>query len=133
MSNDTEMGSVLIIDDDPSLLSLYETVFSLQNIPYVIARNGEEGLDQARKIQPNLIIVDLMMPNMNGKEFLKKIKDDSELKDIPVIVSTALAEEIEKQDALALGAKDYFVKTDLGAEEFATLVKHYLKQKPGSA
>lgn len=105
--------SVLIIDDDSTLREMYEEYLKASGFTVVTAQDGQEGLDQAKLSKPSAVLLDLMMPKMNGIEVLRRLKADDELKDIPVIVFTALIQDLEKQESFAAGASDYVVKTEV--------------------
>ncbi len=104
---------VLIVDDDATLREMYEAYLKLSGYSVAVAQDGKDGLEKAKRVKPAIILLDLMMPEMNGIEVLKHLKDDPNLKDIPVIVFTALIQDLEKQQAFDAGAADYVVKTEL--------------------
>ncbi len=104
---------VLIIDDDSTLREMYEEYLKASDYQVVSAQDGEEGLEKAAQFKPAIILLDLMMPKMNGIEVLRRLKEDDNLKEIPVIVFTALIQDLEKQESFAAGASDYVVKTEV--------------------
>ena len=85
--------SVLLVDDDLTLREMYESRLKAEGFVVNTARDGEEALDQATKNKPNVILLDIMMPKINGLDVLKKLKSQTETKDIPVIVLTALIQD----------------------------------------
>ena len=85
--------SVLLVDDDLTLREMYESRLKAEGFILTTARDGEEALDQATKNKPNVILLDIMMPKINGLDVLKKLKSQTETKDIPVIVLTALIQD----------------------------------------
>lgn len=105
--------SVLIIDDDLTLREMYEDYLKANGFTVITAQDGEEGLDRAKESHPSAILLDLMMPKINGIEVLRRLKADATMKDIPVIVFTALIQDLEKQESFAAGASDYVVKNDI--------------------
>ncbi len=115
--------TVLLIDDDDALLTQYNTAFELHDIKTETAKDGLDGLAKAKKVHPAAIVVDLMMPKVDGKTFLYQLKEDPTTKDIPVIVCTALIEDIEKNEVLKAGANDYIVKTDTDPNDLVKRVK----------
>ncbi len=121
------METVLIVEDDEDIAALLE--FKLRNSGYkvVVAENGKLGLDAARIDPPDLIILDVMMPVMNGLEALQILKSDVELSSIPVIVLTAQSKESEIVKCLELGADDYITKP-FRTQEFATRVQAVLRR-----
>ena len=118
---------VLIVDDDPSLGTTYKMALELADLEVAVAKSGKEGLEKAKQQMPSVMVVDIMMPNMNGKELLKKLKEDPVTADIPVVICTSLVEELEKKEFMSLGAVDYLVKTDTDPDKLASVIKKILK------
>ena len=117
---------ILIIEDDKFLLKAYEIKFKQSDFDVILATDGINGLELAEKEKPSLIILDLMLPRMNGFEFLKKIKSDEKLKNIPVIVISVLGQKVDQERAIKLGAEKYFIKTDYTLEEIIKNLKNIL-------
>jgi len=118
--------SVLLIEDDPFLTRAYEVKFESEGINLAVTTNGEEGLARMRAQKPQLILLDLMMPKKSGFEVLKEMQQDPNLKDIPVIVLTVLGREEDVRSTLALGAKEYFIKTETKLDDVVKSAKKYL-------
>lgn len=96
------------------LTELYQTKLELEAFQVSIATDGKEGLALARRVKPDLILLDIMLPEMNGFEILKKLSEHAATKQVPVIVLTNLGGEradSDKRLALSLGAKEFLVKT----------------------
>ena len=117
---------ILIIEDDKFLLKAYEIKFKQSDFDVILATDGISGFELAEKEKPSLIILDLMLPRMNGFEFLKKIKSDEKLKNIPVIVISVLGQKVDQERAIKLGAEKYFIKTDYTLEEIIKNLKNIL-------
>lgn len=100
---------ILLIDDNPDILSYLESNFE-KHFNVVLASNGKEGLDKAREIIPDLIISDIMMPQMDGYELCAKIKSDVNTSHIPVILLTARISNVFRTEGLETGADDYITK-----------------------
>lgn len=102
--------TILAVDDETDILRLLR--YNLVNAGYVLleAEDGPEALELARKSSPDLILLDVMLPNMDGNEVLKRLKAAPDTKGIPVIMLTAKGEEIDRVLGLELGADDYIVK-----------------------
>ncbi len=103
----TKVATVLTIDDDPNVLDLMARVYQREGFRPVSAASGKMGIDLARKLRPDLITLDIMMPEMDGWAVLKTLKDDPELKDIPVIMVSIVE---NKPMALDVGALDSLTK-----------------------
>jgi pilus assembly protein CpaE len=105
------MANILVIDDDKSILRLLEFTLKRAGHTIVTSTDGLQGLAQAEAQRPDLIVADVMMPNMTGYEFCKQARSKSTLKDTPIIVFSARFQPIDKQTALEAGATDYLPKT----------------------
>ena len=108
-----EDKAVLIIDDDSTLLSMYGEQLKFNGMIVEYAHDGEEALVMANQNTPNVIVLDIMMPKMNGFDVLAFLKSDDVTKDIPVIVLSALSDSEKMKTALDLGAAKYLVKADI--------------------
>lgn len=102
--------TVLIVEDEEDILALVHYNLSRDGYRVVTATSGEEGVQVARETQPDLVILDLMLPGMNGLEVCKTLKSDPALRDIPVIMLTAKGEESDIVAGLEIGASDYVTK-----------------------
>jgi len=106
----TGKGKILIIEDDASFRRVYHDMFETAGYHVLVAENGELGWDLAKAEKPDLIMLDLVLPGLHGFEVLKYIRGDSETKNIPVIITTALGEQDDIRKGIELGANDYLVK-----------------------
>ena len=102
--------SVLVVDDDPVILRLLEVNFELEGIRVTTAVDGAEGLRRVRVDHPDLVISDIMMPNVNGLELLAALKGAPDTMDLPVILLSAKAQVADVQRGMDLGADDYVTK-----------------------
>src|SRR5438445_8633250 len=102
--------SVLVVDDDPVILRLLQVNFELEGIEVTLAVDGEEGLEQAKAIRPDVIISDIMMPKVNGLELLAALRAAPATSRLPVILLSAKAQVADVQRGLELGADDYVTK-----------------------
>ena len=101
---------ILLVDDVKFFLELQKSFLKRTNCEILTASNGREGLELARKERPDLILMDLYMPEMNGDEACKAIKSDPELKDIPLIMVTKAGEDDEKGRCLLAGCDEFVTK-----------------------
>ncbi len=102
--------TVLVIDDDPVILDLLRVNFEIEGFDVVTATNGEEGLERAHAVQPDVVISDIMMPKRDGLQLLGDLKSNPDTEDLPVILLSAKAQKSEVQEGLDLGADDYITK-----------------------
>ena len=104
------MSSILVVDDDPLIRTLVEHKLRQRGFEVISAESGEEGLRQAAAKRPDLIVLDAMMPELDGFEVLHRLKQDAGTAGIPVIMLTARKQERDIVAALSSGARDYLVK-----------------------
>ncbi len=116
---------ILIVEDDKFLIKAYEIKFKKEGFDVMLAGDGLAGLESAKK-KPDLVILDLMLPKLNGFEFLERIKKDEQLKNIPIVVLSNLGQKADMDKVMALGAAEYLVKTEYSLEEIIKKVEKYL-------
>lgn len=122
------MAKILIVEDDSLLSNMYAAKFKKDGFDVSTAGNGEEGLAKIQSEKPDIILLDIMMPKMNGLEVLEKVKADNALKSIPVILLTNLARgEDDVNKGLELGAVAYLVKSKVTPVEVVTKIKQVIK------
>ncbi|MBO6633893.1 response regulator [Parvibaculum sp.] len=114
---------ILVCDDDPLLVELIDFRLRARGYDVVVAKDGNEAMTCVVRERPSLIVLDAMMPRMDGFEVLTRIKDDDELAHIPVIMLTARKSERDIVSALERGAEDYLVKPFIPDELIARLTK----------
>ena len=102
--------TILIIDDEPDALKLFGYAFHRQGYTVLAARSGQEGLDLIAKEPPDLLVLDLMMPGMDGYEVCRRIRENPETKRLPIIVLTAKVDTSDKVAGFEVGADDYVTK-----------------------
>lgn len=102
--------TILVVDDEQDLLDLIEYNLKKEGFDVLKAEDGEEGIKMARKHSPDLILLDIMMPKMDGLEAVEIIRDDEELKRIPIIFLTARGDEKTEVEGLNKGGDDYITK-----------------------
>ncbi|MBL7068350.1 MAG: response regulator [Candidatus Omnitrophica bacterium] len=116
---------VLVIDDEKDLLELLTTRLQGEGFEVTCAFNGKEGLDKAAEWKPDLILLDIMMPEMDGIQTLKVLKETSETRTIPVIMLTCKGETESIFKTEKLGSTDYIIKP-FDSTELLSLVKRYI-------
>jgi DNA-binding response OmpR family regulator len=121
------MAKILIVEDDVLMVKMYQGKFEDDGFDVAVAFDGETGLIKAKEFKPDLILLDIMMPKVNGLEMLKNLKADETIKKIPVILLTNVGgndEDAEK--GLSLGAVAYMVKAQYDAKDVVKKVKEIL-------
>ena len=117
-------AKILVVDDEAPIIDVLSYNLEKANYEVVVARDGEEAIDQARKEQPDLIILDLMLPKMDGLEVCRTLRSE---RDVPIIMLTARDEEVDRIVGLELGADDYVVKP-FSTREMMVRVKNVLRR-----
>ena len=125
----TAKKKILIIEDDPFIVKMYRNKF--EDLGYIFrdAGDGEKGIAMAKEERPDIMVLDIVLPHMDGFEILKAIKKDKDLKDIPVMMLTNLGQRDEVEKGLSLGADDYLIKTHFTPSEVVEKVTAILKNK----
>ena len=121
--------TILIIDDDRMMLKFYEHALQGENIHVELAENGDEGIERARAINPDLILLDVMMPGKSGFEVLKELQGNIDLKKIPVIIFSVLSQPSDMEEALRLGAIKYISKENNSTKEITEEIKKLVKTR----
>lgn len=125
MSNSN--NKILIVEDDTALLEMYKVKFEEEGLPLATAADGEVGLELAKKELPAVILLDVMMPKMDGFAVLAEIKKDPATKNIPVLMLSNLGQKADVDKGQQLGAVDYIVKASMTPTQVVAKVKEYLK------
>src|SRR4030043_1230607 len=99
------MKKILIIEDEELIYSLLEKRLKQEGFEVAVAKNGQEGIDKMKQKKPDLILLDIIMPKKNGFEVMEEMKEDSALKNIPIIIISNSGQPVELDRANALGAK----------------------------
>lgn len=133
MSDDTTpQHSVLIIEDDQSLRQMYATAFSMAKFTVFTADDGITGCEELKDKRPDIVLLDIMMPNASGYHVLDFARQDPMLANIPIIVLSNLAGESYENEARAKGAIDYIIKSDVDPKEVIAKVNKTLAARSQS-
>ena len=120
------MSKVLIVDDDQFYRKIYKHKFELLKYEVELGENGEEALEKIKSFKSDIVLMDIMMPKMNGYETLDAMQKDPEMKDIPVIMLTNLSSGADSNVAIEKGAKDWMIKSDVTPDEVVEKVEKVL-------
>ncbi len=120
-----DLIKVLVVEDDKFLSNIYQTKLTAEGYSVVTAGNGLEALEVLKSETPNIILLDIIMPKMDGFGFLGERQKDEKLKAIKVVIMSNLGQESDIEQGLALGADDYIVKSDSGIEDVLAKVKEH--------
>lgn len=118
---------ILVVDDEVDLVETVRFSFELEGYDVLIAYDGEEALNQARKENPDLILLDLMLPKLDGYKICRLLKFDERYKHIPILMLTAKTQEKDKATGMETGANEYITKP-FDMDELMKKVKGYLNK-----
>lgn len=122
----SNLPRILIVEDDPILGRMYSEKFKSEGYEVITAQDGESGLEKAKEGNFDVMLLDVMLPRMSGIDLLEELRKDSQVKDVNVVALTNLADQAEKDRAIALGVKDYLVKAMQTPEQVVTKVNSLL-------
>lgn len=117
---------VVCIEDEPEMIDLVRLILGRKGFRVIGANGGVEGIDAVRKEKPDLVLLDLMMPDMDGWEVYQQMKADPELRSIPVVVVTAKAQSIDKVLGLHIAKVDDYITKPFGPQELLESVEKIL-------
>lgn len=121
-------GKILLIEDDKFLSSVLKSRMEREGFTVLQAFDGNEGFEIMKDEQPDLVVLDLIMPNMSGFDLLEKVSTDPQMGDTPIVVASNLGQESDIEKAKRLGVRDYFVKVQMSIDELAETLKDLAKQ-----
>ena len=121
------MKKILLVEDDTFLADIYLTKFEEAGYDIKLADNGEEGIKSAKQFKPDVLLLDIVLPKMNGLKVLSTLKKDSELKNIKVIILSNLGAEEDINRAMELGADTYLIKSQYTPSEIVAEVEKVTK------
>lgn len=122
------MTKILLVEDDSLMIRMYERVFTHAGYSVDVAHDGQEGWKKINKEPPDLVLLDVMMPRVNGLELLTKLKADPKLKDILVVLLTNLGVQGEIDKAIKAGVVQCIIKSDYPPSEVLEMVKEILSK-----
>ncbi len=114
---------VVCVEDEPEMIDLVRLILSRKGFNVIGANGGIEGLETVRREKPDLVLLDLMMPDMDGWEVYQQMKADTELREIPVVVVTAKAQSIDKVLGLHIAKVDDYITKPFGPQELLESVE----------
>jgi DNA-binding response OmpR family regulator len=124
------MHRILIVDDEPNIVLALELLMKKEGYEVHTVDDGERAVQAAKDLQPDLILLDIMMPKMDGYEVCQRIRSDALLKDVSIIMLTAKGREVEREKGLALGA-DHYITKPFSTRQVVMKVKEILAARSG--
>ncbi len=125
------MRKIMIIEDDKSLQEIYKVNFEVAGFEVIIEGDGLSGISTVVEKQPDIILLDIMMPNMDGFAFLKAVKENTSI-NVPVVVCSNLSDKDTYDKAFAAGASAVLLKVDYSGKELVQKVEAILLQRKGA-
>src|SRR5665647_630960 len=119
---------IMVVEDDSFVMDIYQTKLSQEGYEVLQAENGTEAFKKLETEIPDLILLDIIMPYVDGLQVLKKIKAEEKLKNIPVVLLTNLSQKENINEGLGLGADDYLIKSHFTPSEVLDKIKKYIKK-----
>lgn len=101
---------IMVIDDEPDIVKLVKISLEMANFEVIEATSGKQALEKVREVVPDLFLLDIMMPEMNGYEVCEKLKQDPTTKNVPIVMLTAKGQKGDAEQGLRVGADDYIIK-----------------------
>jgi two-component system phosphate regulon response regulator PhoB len=126
-------AKIFIVEDEPSIVQLVKYNLEKQNFKVLVSNNGEEGLQEIKKTEPDLILLDWMLPDLSGIDICKALRKDTKFKNVPIIMLTARSQEEDKVLGLNVGADDYLPKPFSNLELIARVNALLRRSKPSIA
>ena len=123
-------AKIFIVEDEPSIVQLVKYNLEKENFKVLVSNNGEEGLQEIKKTEPDLILLDWMLPDLSGIDICKALRKDTKFKNIPIIMLTARSQEEDKVLGLNVGADDYLPKPFSNPELIARVNALLRRSKP---
>ncbi len=124
-----EKIKILLVEDDSFLIGMYAAKFEIENFKVIMADGGEKAVRLALKEAPDIILLDILLPGMNGFDVLSRLKSEKITKNIPVILLTNLSQRDEIEKGLRMGAEDYLIKAHFMPSEVVDKIKKALAGK----
>jgi len=121
------MRKILLVEDDKYLIDIYATELKKAGFVVKVALNGKEALNKINKIKPDLLLLDIIMPKVDGWQVLRKIKEKAEFKNLKVIVLSNLSQKEDIEKAQKFGVTKYFIKTHFAPSNVVQEIKKILK------
>lgn len=128
MSSSAQLN-ILLAEDEEIIAMAYQEGFGYLGHRVVVACDGEEAIAALKKEVPDILLLDIIMPNMNGFEVLKAIRKEPRLKDLPVIMLTNLSQSSDEAEARELGATDYLIKSNISLGQLMDRIETVLAAK----
>jgi DNA-binding response OmpR family regulator len=126
MNDQTAQRMIVLADDDQFITHAYKTGLEEAGYVVIVASDGEQALTQVRALRPNLLLMELILPKLDGFSVLKTVKEDPTIADVAIMILTNLAQQSDMEEALKLGAIDVLVKPDVSLTDVLARIDRLL-------
>lgn len=120
-----EKHRILLVDDEPSLIKIIHKLLTVEGYEVLIAKDGEEALQMARSEKPDLLLLDIKLPKLDGYQVCRQLKEDPQYRQIPIIMLSALAQEQDRERGFQAGTDAYMPKP-FGIQELLDKIKEFI-------
>jgi CheY-like chemotaxis protein len=117
--------TILVADDEQFIILAYKKGLELAGYNVIVARDGQETLDKVKELNPDLVLLDLIMPKLSGFEVMQALKKDPKLTKIPVFVLTNLSQDNDETEVKNLGAVNFFIKANVALNDVVLAIDNY--------
>ncbi|MFA4871496.1 MAG: response regulator [Patescibacteria group bacterium] len=124
----SEKTKVLLVEDDLMIVEMYKMRFEEEGYAVLVTDKGSEAIEIAEKEKPDIILLDVILPEVDGFTVLQKLKNDIKTKEIPILLLTNLGQESDKEKGLQMGAADYFIKAQHTPVEVIQKIKELINK-----
>ena len=126
--NNTLSKKILVVEDDPFLSNLLKVRLEKERLNVILAKDGDEAIKKIQETDPDLILLDLILPKKSGFEVLQNISLDPNFKNKPVVIISNLGQTIDVQKAKELGAVEYFIKAKISIDDLILKIKEFISK-----
>jgi len=114
---------ILIVEDETALLYALQSQLAIEGFKTFVASDGEKALKLLLEVKPDIVVLDIVLPKLDGWNFLQRVKSEQDYKDIPIVIISNLSDDASRKRGIKLGAKDYLAKIDYSMEELVSKIK----------
>lgn len=118
---------ILLVEDDSMIVEMYRLRFEEEGFEVTVTEKGSEAIELAGSLKPDIILLDIILPEVDGFNILQALKSEAKTKSVPILLLTNLAQESDRERAMNLGANDYFVKSQHTPSDVLQKVKEIIK------
>jgi len=123
------MKTVFVVEDDPFILDIYTTKLRESGFSVESSSNGQDCIKKVQEVKPDLVLLDIVLPGLDGWEIIREIKKQGEFKDLPIVILSNLSQKQEVEKGLDLGAVKYLIKSNYTPGEVVDEIKDILRRK----